>query len=73
MRFTPALLRELEAFLRDLLVLIQRCDKMDIFFFPSESTCILKEQRYAKPHPPLLFWDYLKSTLEGQIMSNETR
>ena len=39
MRFTPALQRELEAFLRDLLELIQRCDKLDIFFFPSESTC----------------------------------
>ena len=72
MRFTPALLRELEEFLRDLLELIQRCDKLDIFFFPSESTGILKERRYAKP-PPLLFWDYLKSTFEGQIMSNETR
>lgn len=34
MRFTPALLREREAFLRDLLELIQRFDKMDIFFFP---------------------------------------
>ena len=52
MRFTPALQRELEAFLRDLLELIQRCDKLDIFFFPSESTGILKERRYAKPHPP---------------------